>query len=663
MYATGDRLVQRLWGECGYEDCNGDPRDGCEIDLNYCQDGDGIIGWEWGSNKPTNGCEIAFGYSADQLDDPDPLNPSYDCTSIAFHQFIQYLQYPVYCRGGQETVQSGPLGTCAFICVDGRQDCDLRPDNTCEAVIGNLSCNCVNCQVYLPGTLDVPKTVGGKPVSNTISQSSCDNTTEPGVARCTIVCDDTLCENLDGDWTNGCEVAKKYPEPRLGGPIGPFDCSIWAKDPCIAKKHHIDLDPTKISQISCEGRPLGNGPGLCSYESACFRIAAGSLHEYQDCNSDPRDGCEDTARWCAKGGSLSGGPFISESDKCSKALIYACGENGRDGEGFDSNDSPCKDPATGLFLDFPAPGRSSVDCWVLYNESDTYFVDISEFVPFCDRNVTHVDTRGDCVFKCVTDRADCDHWAGNGCEANITVDASCDDACINCVVISGAVRNPQPPKCVTDPLRPGHHRCNFTCPSVCSDKDGKWENGCETSTNGDSDLDGVFMNELDDMDCSIMEAEGRKNPYLFRHHLHIDLTKKVPTLLGDLPPGTIFCDNALSKTSGLYTGKCYFMCIDGFINTDQSGYNGCEAITAPAYPHLYGGYWIGDPHVEDFFTFLDLANQAGTYRGHIAFPKNLANFATRETPTNSPYGTYHVPNRDNNNPTEQAYAPNFPLWY
>jgi len=367
-----------------------------------------------------------------------------------------------------------------------------------------------------------------------------------------------------------------------------------------------------------------------------LQIADGCLHNYQDCDSDPRNGCEDTARWCQLGQSDSGGRYSTQSDKCSQALLYAC-----DTQGFDSNDSPCADPATGLFLPFPAPNAPTVDCWDVFTNAAANNVSLVNFAPYCDRNVTHLDTRGDCVFECDVGFENCNRDPNDGCEAHISDDGTCSHLCIECLVLSGIDRTVAP-NCIADAANPGEYKCNFTCPGTidttvnCADADGKWETGCEVATNQDTDTDGVFMNEGVAMDCSIMEAEAAKNPDLFRHHLHIDLTKPVPTSIPPktLPAGSIFCnnnlaDNTLSK--GL-NGKCFFMCIDGFDNTDRFAYNGCEDINATvgaAYPYTFGGYWIGDPLVEDYLEFLCTTSSNTIFNVHITYPYNVCNFHDR----------------------------------
>jgi len=276
----------------------------------------------------------------------------------------------------------------------------------------------------------------------------------------------------------------------------------------------------------------------------------------------------------------------------------------------------------------------------------------TNFEPYCQRDVTDLVNRGDCVFECVTNYADCNQDPLDGCEALISGDSTCSSHCIECLTLSGIDRTITP-TCIVDPATPGDYKCNFTCPGTittqvnCADADGKWETGCEVATNQDRDDEGVFMNEGVFMDCSIMEAEAVKNPWMFRHHLHIDLTKPVPTNLGatkNLPAGSIFCNNNMADptlTGGL-NGKCFFMCIDGFENVDRNAYNGCEDVnqTGGIYGYytnvaqqliIYGGYWIGDPHVEKYLKFLTDASVDPAFNLFITFPYNVDQFNYRNS--------------------------------
>jgi len=207
-----------------------------------------------------------------------------------------------------------------------------------------------------------------------------------------------------------------------------------------------------------------------------------------------------------------------------------------------------------------------------------------------------------------------------------------------CVLLSGIDRTTVVPTCVKDPAVPGDYKCNFTCPgggsANCIDADLDWSTGCEVATNQDTDVEGVFMNEGDAMDCAVMQDEAEKNPALFRHHLHIDLTKPMDTTISGktLAPGTIICNNQLAASyiSGGLNGKCVFMCVDGFDNVDRNAYNGCEEVNGTTlYPYVYGGYWIGDPLVEAYLDFLCTTSGNTLYTDEITFAYNVCHFRDR----------------------------------
>jgi len=547
--------------EYGYEDCDGDPRNGCEVAISACVDGNGLIGWDYTNGVPTDGCEIALGYSKAQLQATGTGPFTFSCVGLAAKakQVNINNTLPIYCRGGQDG-NLNDLGTCQFTCNAGFQDCDGNPGNGCEVQISDDHCDCISCSHFLGGTLS--KSTDQTSSDWFVSQSTC----QPN-NTCSLPCDNTLCVDKDNDWTNGCETAVAYLTPRNSTAIPSWNCAIWAQVPLIAKKHHID--PNLLPEIFCEGRQGASNAGTCTFQGACLKIAAGAINNYQDCDNDPRNGCEDPDRWCQVGKADGTYPRGTPSDRCSSALRYMCTN------GFNSNNQLCE--AILAVNDVP------YDCEDLFRTAADLTasnVDNST-VPYCDRDATHLHTRGDCVFKCKTGFANCDNDARTGCEANVSLLNTCNYDCIDCQTLPG-IDPAQPRGCINDTLNPGQYKCQFTCinggqSSSCADRDGKWQNGCETALNLDNDLLGIFVNPDLPMDCSVMHEEGKKNPELFVHHLHIDLTVPIPVPAGliPLPAGSIFC-NGLIPTTTTPLGACYFMCVPGFTNKDRYSYNGCE---------------------------------------------------------------------------------------
>jgi hypothetical protein len=581
--------------EYGYDDCDGNPNNGCEVKVSACVNGiNSKVGWDWELKKASDGCEMALGYTKAELG----LDPSYNgpvwfsCEELRNNPTVNATGMPLYCAGGQDGLPA--TGRCVFTCNAGFEDCDGDPSTGCEKRVSDNSCGCVDCK-SLPGTLSEGLSGTNEFV---ISQSTCNNATI-ATTQCTLPCDETLCKDVDEIWENGCEVAMAYPDPRNSTAIGQFDCSIWSKDYLLAKKQHISNQ--LLGEIYCEGRFDAAEPGTCSFQGACMNPGVGALHFWQDCNSDPRDGCEDNGRWCTFGLTETEAPRETQSDRCSKAQKYVC-----DFEGFNALDQLCADHVTGFILEFPGTIEPDFDCYYLFSNSSLYNVDTSVVVPYCDRDATHIKTRGDCVFKCLVGYADCDRIASTGCEAPISALRTCDYDCINCRTLSGRDLSGDQPQCIDDPLNAGRKICDFNCTvGSCEDSDGNWRNGCEVAKNKDRDNLGIFMNVGDDMDCSVMQEEVFRNPEFFVHHLHIDLTKKVVTTIETLPGGSIFCNNGLILNSVTEFGHCHFECVPGFHNFNGLSQDGCE-LPHPTieYPYTYGGYLIGNYQDEKYLEFL-----------------------------------------------------------
>jgi hypothetical protein len=130
----------------------------------------------------------------------------------------------------------------------------------------------------------------------------------------------------------------------------------------------------------------------------------------------------------------------------------------RDGNGFDIRNQ-LRD--NGIVV-----GRPGFDCFRLPVVNS--HVDSTSIYPYCDRDVTNLETRGECIFICQTGWADCDGlaWDGGskfGCEADVSTMATCDDSCVNCNVLSGIDRT-QPHNCIPDVSGGlGQYRCQFSC--------------------------------------------------------------------------------------------------------------------------------------------------------------------------------------------------------
>jgi hypothetical protein len=304
-------------------------------------------------------------------------------------------------------------------------------------------------------------------------------------------------------------------------------------------------------------------PSYCNGDNGrCeFNCAAG----YEDCDGVPTNGCEEAITLCGFSDAYTGTPANLDT------LIATGLPNYNDG---------C--PA--------AVNDDNLDCLILFDTAATYNVDVTAVIPYCVRNeddqiADFEEEAGFCHFDCNDGYANCDGIAENGCESLITGDRSCTELCVDCIYASGLDYNGGAPSAIGCVDVDGSFECNLdscrTNLSLCSDRDGQWETGCEFAR-GDVDILNIFSPIGDGgTDCSIMAREVHKNPELFGRHLHIDVYTDIELTNGDsLPAGTIFCNNGLN-TDNTYdgiisAGYCDFVCEEGYENNDAKSWNGCE---------------------------------------------------------------------------------------
>jgi len=160
-------------------------------------------------------------------------------------------------------------GLCNFVCnvEAGWKDCDANPMTGCETDIFNDGTCGSECQRVECNSVD-----GLNPWywSECVATTNTDGTT---TSKCDLsICNATLCKDLDGDWTNGCETAMNYQGE------GPFNC------------RDLDLTALHFANVSsCNGEAGNHWAGKCE-----FKCAPGWI----DCNGLFADGCEHDGSLC-----------------------------------------------------------------------------------------------------------------------------------------------------------------------------------------------------------------------------------------------------------------------------------------------------------------------------------------------------------------------------
>jgi len=321
-------------------------------------------------------------------------------------------------------------GTCNFVCNEdeGWMDCDANPMTGCETDYLNDGTCGSECQRVECNELDG---------LNPWYWSECLWNNASETASCDLsICEDNLCIDEDGNWTNGCEYAVNYP---AGPDAAGYDCRTlnWTA------LHLAWVEP-------CNGEPGHQWEGKCEFECEPGWV---------DCNGLFVDGCEHDGSLC---------------QNCTKALGYVTYFDGADtweyqgaavgneyfysvvygsrlqynfltetysfwNETVHANGRKrVQDQFAGpevAFAHFHRAYVAAFDCDTLATTYPGHFT----AAPECDADITS-PSAGLCTYTCNNANGyfDCDGDPRNGCEHE-SLHESCGagGACRNCYYISG----------------------------------------------------------------------------------------------------------------------------------------------------------------------------------------------------------------------------------
>ena len=286
----------------GFDDCNGQATDGCEVDLSQISDcgacGNTCATGPNGTPTCQNGscgvsCDVGFA----------------NCNLVLADGCEADLSSPETCGSCSNECPTRPhatstcsAGVCGYTCVSGWTDCDGVASNGCEADLQTDASHCGGCgNACTAPDNAVP----------TCDAGSCSFECEPGWEDC------------DGDASNGCEAS-------LASPATCGSCS----NECIAPAHATaTCESASICGFACSSdwddcdggsangceTDLLNDPDHCGDCSiVCPSGASGTdrdcndgqctltcLPAMEDCNNDISDGCECPTGCCAAGGGCS----------------------------------------------------------------------------------------------------------------------------------------------------------------------------------------------------------------------------------------------------------------------------------------------------------------------------------------------------------------------
>jgi hypothetical protein len=380
--------------------CDGDPRNGCETNTNVdvnncgacgtvCENAGGSVSCSGGQCHP--GC--AQGYA-----DCDG-NSANGCESAVMTDVAHCGSCAVHCLNGHGTTTCAG-GACLPSCAASFGDCDSNPDNGCEAAFQTDINNCGGCL-------------------KACTNAQANNSTCVAGACTAPVCISGY-GNCDGDNWNGCET------------------QVNTVDHCG----------------SCTNKCLNpNGTTSCN-GTACVPVCAGG---FGDCNGNPSDGCEtDTTT----SGTHCGG--------CGKPCTNT------NGSGSVCSGSACTPPVC-------AQGFANCDTnnW---NGCETNLLTDTDNCGACGFRCQNAHggtacVAGVCVPTCLGGYDDCDGHPENGCELFVQNDnANCGGCAKACTNANGSGSQCTSGACTAP-----------TCNGNFANCDGNNWNGCEVDLRSTTD--------------------------------------------------------------------------------------------------------------------------------------------------------------------------------
>jgi hypothetical protein len=463
--SAGECRIQTDGCETGYMDCDGDPKNGCEVDLKtnklncgacheVCPDLNGTPscvaglceitcneGFEDCDDTRANGCEVNLQSSSQNCDECGNK-----CAAAA--------GYSAFCKEGE----------CGqTLCSAGKGDCNGDPVDGCETTLTNDVDNCGGCGIQCEAVNADVACVNSKCVISSCSGAfadcsggyadGCETNTETSTSHCggcgeacTITngsakCDAGSCEvnscsgtfrDCDGDPKNGCEVNIANNAKSCGG------CGAEGTD-CSTK--------------------YPNATSTC-LASACSAPACNA--GYGNCDGDPSDGCETNT---TSSPSHCGG--------CGKA----CETDGAHVTSNSCVSSQCDPKCSTNYLTCDNDKYNGCEADSLSDEANCGACGTVCSVAPSAHVTSNLCQGGGCDPICSGTYRDCDTSRTNGCEVDSASNASHCGGCGN-VCQTGAAAHVSSNPCTGSSCRP-------QCSGLYDDCDDDGKNGCEKDVSSD----------------------------------------------------------------------------------------------------------------------------------------------------------------------------------
>jgi hypothetical protein len=541
-------------GTCdmGFTDCNGDPTDGCEANLQN-----------------------------------DPMNCGMCAKACAGQQECQAGMCGLVCAKGTANCPGDPADVCATNlgtnknCAFCGDTCALPNSNSQCTMMGNMEvCDLNSCN---PGYQNCDMIAANGCETNTTTDAnncdSCGNVCPSGPhstpvcngSVCAIVCDPGFLD-CDKDPTNGCEVNGNSDLGNCGTcgdacitPNATPSCTSGQCAIAVCNTGYADCD-TKVPdgcEVNIQSDPnnCGTCGDICSTPHAtpaCTNqvCSIGACAPgYLDCDGKVSDGCE-----------INGGADVTNCGTCGNVCAVA-------------NGSPtCTGGACAILSCNPGfqdcDHKATDGCEVNTNTNTANCGSCGS--PCITPNATPSCANGMCgIASCNPGFANCDGSVTDGCEINTLNDANNCGGCGMKCNLPNAVAACTNGMCTVAVCSPGFTDC-----------DGSPTNGCETNTAGDANNCGSCNAKCELMNATAGCSGGMctvatcASGYQDCNHLPGDGCEVHTAGDPDNCGGCGLVCNTPNAAPGCFASACTVAsCNPGFANCDGIVSNGCEINT------------------------------------------------------------------------------------
>jgi hypothetical protein len=396
-------------GTCsnGYDDCDQDPLNGCEVNLDESVSSCGGCGHACVTPHGTSACvqgacEIAA-CDADFVDcDKDPAT---GCEADLLNDPARCGACDTQCLAGEQC----QAGQCGVYCDADKANCDGDAENGCETDLGTMT-DCGFC---------------GDACDLAHATAEC----SASLKQCAIVECEAGYTDCDGLPENGCEAHTDGSALDCGVcgnacPSGPNSTAVCTGGACSLSCKGSFADCDKDPSNGCERdtntvTDCGACDVQCSFNNAAASCSAGLCQmgactgDFRDCNGSTSDGCEVNKSTDVNncGACNTQCSFNNAAASCSAGLCQL-------------------DACSGSFLD--CDGNPGNGCEVNGATDNNH-------CGACNNKCTLANALATCgggackMLACVKGYNDCDKDSATGCEINTAADVNncggCDQAC------------------------------------------------------------------------------------------------------------------------------------------------------------------------------------------------------------------------------------------